>query len=61
MNFGVPENPVFSNEIRKLEITDKGHADTFNPNYEKLYNNTVYLKKRVENIATEEDIDGLFQ
>lgn len=61
MNFGIPENAVFSNEIRKLETTDKGHADTFNPNYEKLYHNTLYLKRKVEDIATEDDVDGLFQ
>lgn len=59
MNFPNVENPQFE-EVRKLEPTDQGHADVFNTVNEKLYYNTLYLKKEVENRAVEEDIDSMF-
>ncbi|AKN32369.1 hypothetical protein Ccar_16465 [Clostridium carboxidivorans P7] len=38
-------NPVVTEQIRKLEVTDPCHADTFNTIFEKLVNNDVALKK----------------
>ncbi|MFD2407408.1 hypothetical protein ACFSVK_19360 [Azorhizophilus paspali] len=39
---------VFKNSIRQLETTDPKHPDTWNPNYQDLLNNDVYLKQAVE-------------
>ena len=46
--FIVPENPEYSEEIRKLETTDPGHADVFNETLQKLVNNDAFLKAKTE-------------
>lgn len=35
----------FNTTLRKLEITDPAHADTFNPLFERLVNNDAYLQE----------------
>lgn len=44
-NFEVPENPEFTEGIRKLETTDRGHANVFNMVFEPIINNVLYVKK----------------
>ena len=44
-NFEVPENPEFTEGIRKLETTDRGHANIFNAVFEPIINNVLYVKK----------------
>ena len=53
-NFNISENPEFSEELRKLETSDRAHADVFNELFEKLLNNEVYLK-RLANAMVEKD------
>lgn len=43
-NHIIKEPRSFSNILRKLEISDPNHADTFNPLYETLINNDAYLQ-----------------
>lgn len=40
----------FKNAIRRLETTDPKHPDTWNPNYQDLINNDVYLKTRADQV-----------
>ena len=49
-NFDIPDNPEFSNEIRKFETTDPAHADLLNTVNKQLFENTLVLKKQVDNI-----------
>lgn len=49
-NFPVPENPVYSNEMRMIATTDPAHPDSFNPLFQKLLNNGEYLKKREDTL-----------
>ncbi len=42
--FDISENPVYSEQIRKFEETDPGHADVFNDVVEKLVDNDAFLK-----------------
>jgi len=51
-NHKIKDPKEFSTELRKLEISDPAHADTFNPLYEKLINNDVYLKQEVDKKET---------
>lgn len=44
MNFDT-SNANFTESIRKLEITDPNHADTFNTIFEPLLKNDVFIKK----------------
>lgn len=39
--------PTFQPHVRQLETTDPKHPDTWNPNYQVLINNDVYLKEEV--------------
>ncbi|WP_333861726.1 hypothetical protein [Clostridium sp.] len=41
-------NAKFNGEVRKLEITDPCHADTFNAIFNILVNNDVALNKKIE-------------
>lgn len=43
-------NKNFTNEIRKLETSDPGHADVFNPINACLLGNDMHLKGRIDNI-----------
>lgn len=46
-NFDV-SNADFSTVLRQLEITDRGHADTFNPLFLRLIKNDAFLKAYVD-------------
>ncbi len=43
-NFLVKEPPEYDDKMRMLETTDLGHANVFNPLFEKLLNNEAFLK-----------------
>lgn len=51
-NFEIKSPAEFSTQIRKLETTDKGHPDSFNPQFEALLNNDVYLEKKLADMQT---------
>lgn len=42
-------SPEFTKEIRKLEVTDRAHADVFNTLLQFLVKNEMYLKQRCDN------------
>ena len=46
-NFEVPENPEFTEGIRKLETTDPGHANIFNAVFDPIINNVLHVKKMI--------------
>ena len=46
--FEVPENPEYTENIRKFEVNDPGHADVFNAVCQGLVNNDAYLKLKTE-------------
>lgn len=50
-NFEIPENPEYSEEVRKFEEEDPGHADLFNAVVETLLGNEVFLKKLADSLA----------
>lgn len=52
-NFIIPDEPAFSDTVRKVETTDPVHADIVNPVFEALLLNSVYLYKRCKNLETE--------
>jgi len=57
--FNIPENPEYSDEIRKLETTDPGHADVFNSILQKLVGNDAFVKSLTENhILGNGNLDG---
>lgn len=58
--FEIPENPTYSSEIRKFEVTDQAHAGLFNQVTERLLHNEVFLKKVVDTLLEdmEDVIDG---
>jgi len=43
-DFEIPENPEFSQQVRKFETTDPAHADLFNAVVQSLLNNDAFLK-----------------
>lgn len=43
-------NPTFNPELRMYEVTDRGHANTFNANENVLIKNDVYLKNQIDTI-----------
>jgi len=47
-DFPVTENPQFSATMRQISTSDRGHAETFNPLYQKLLDNDNYLKDDIE-------------
>ncbi len=59
-NFEIPENPIYSSELRKFETTDQAHASLFNQVTERLLHNEVFLKKVVDTLLEdmEDVIDG---
>lgn len=50
-NFEIPENPEYSEEVRKFEEEDPGHADLFNAVVETLLNNEAFLKNLADSLA----------
>ena len=46
--FEIPENPAYTENIRKFETSDPGHADVFNAAFQGLVNNNTYLKLKTE-------------
>ncbi|WP_417539569.1 hypothetical protein [Marinobacter sp.] len=40
--------PTFQDHVRQLETTDPRHPDTWNPNYNVLINNDVWLQQAIE-------------
>ncbi len=47
-NLMVPENPEYTEEIRKFETTDPAHADLLNQVAQALLNNEAFLKRLTE-------------
>ena len=50
-NFTIKDPPEYNDEMRMLEPTDLGHARVFNPLFEKLLNNEVFLKLAADILA----------
>ncbi len=48
-DYEVKKAPEFTATTRKLETTDRAHADLFNDLYQKLFDNDNYLKKDSNN------------
>lgn len=46
---------TFKAFLRKLETTDPKHPDTWNPNYQDLINNDVFLKAYADEVAAARD------
>lgn len=42
-NLEIKSPPEFNLEVRKLETSDRGHPDSFNPQFQTLVNNDAYL------------------
>ncbi len=57
-NHEIQEPNQFSDEIRKLKTSHPAHADTFNPLFEKLVNNDVFLKSLTERLIQEHTHSG---
>lgn len=47
-NHEIKNPPIYSADLRKMETTDKAHADAFNPLYEQLINNDAFLKVKAD-------------
>lgn len=47
-DFNIKNNPVFKNTMRKLETSDRAHANVFNALFETLLDNDNSLKKSLE-------------
>ena len=54
-DFNIKNNPVFKNTMRKLETSDRAHANVFNALFETLLDNDNSLKKTLEKSG--EDVD----
>lgn len=54
-DFNIKNNPVFKNTMRKLETSDRAHANVFNALFETLLDNDNSLKKSLEKSG--EDLD----
>lgn len=59
-NFEIVDNPAFTQEVRKLEVTDKAHADVFNTFIQQLLYNTLYLRQQLAVVKTE-SMTGAYQ
>ncbi|PIC80554.1 hypothetical protein CSV75_01820 [Sporosarcina sp. P18a] len=57
-NQEIHEPTNYSQEIRKLQTTDPSHADVFNPLFERLINNDVFLKSLTERLIQEHTHSG---
>lgn len=56
-DYEVKEKPEFLATTRKLETTDRAHADLFNDLYQKLFNNDNYLKEDNDKKVNKKDGD----
>lgn len=56
-DFEVKESPEFLNTKRKLETTDRAHADLFNDLYQSLFDNDNYLNEEVKRRIEQEGGD----
>lgn len=45
--FQIPVDPEYSESIRKLETTDRAHANVFNRIFEILIGNMTFLRRRI--------------
>lgn len=45
--FQIPVDPEYNESIRKLETTDRAHADIFNHIFQLLIGNLTFLRRRV--------------
>lgn len=53
------ETPVFSDKLDILETTDPGHADILNPINKRIFENTLYLRGKMnEYIGSTDDSDS---
>ena len=43
----------YSEVLRRLEITDPNHANTFNPLFERLVNNDAFIREFIESLAVD--------
>lgn len=57
-NHEIHEPKDFSEAVRKIKTTDPAHADTFNPPFERLINNDVFLKNLTERLIQEHTHSG---
>ncbi len=58
-DFLIPDNPEYSVEMRKLEVTDPAHANLFNAMFAKLLENDAYFKAQVNQVKKDlEDMAG---
>ncbi|PIC59116.1 hypothetical protein CSV80_00910 [Sporosarcina sp. P12(2017)] len=48
----------YVNVLRQLEATDPAHPSTWNPNYQALINNDVFLKALIERLIKDHSHDG---
>ena len=48
---------IYQDFLRRLETTDPKHPDTWNPNYQALINNDVYLKQEID--GNKDEIDAV--
>ena len=55
-NFNIPEQPEFTEELRRLQTTDEAHADVFNALFEKLIQNDVFLNNIVDKLVSKSNI-----
>lgn len=58
-NQEIHEPKDYSEEVRKLLTTDPSHADVFNPLFERLINNDVFLKSLTERLIQEHTHSGV--
>ncbi len=57
-NHEIHEPIDFNEVLRKLQTSDPAHADTFNPLFERLINNDVFLKNLTERLIQEHTHSG---
>ena len=55
-NINISSPLLFTEELRKLQTTDKAHADVFNQLFEKLLNNDIYLNRLADAMVKKESI-----
>lgn len=53
-NYEVSDSPVFTEEVRKFEITDRAHADVFNTTVGPVFENTVANRKSIGKLENPE-------
>lgn len=58
--FDVIKNPEFCDQIRRLEPTDRAHADVFNVFVQQLFYNTLHLRRQL-GITKEESLTEAYQ